>query len=235
MSDPDARAPVHPLWMRTSALGWAGLAAALWLSGAAVQAQVLRCTDPATGQVTYTDGSCGRGTSAREVERRKTPEEIAQEREQARTALEAQRQRQQADALAAQQQAQREAQEARARAGREVSTDPARSPECARSRRQLDRTAAETGQGSYDAQARLSAAQRQMELDCLGPAGYAQVERSRGQGGATYGTQDVYAPPVVVVPRHPVVVQPAVPVRKPPGTQCNVFRCYDGNGNIYPR
>ncbi len=215
----------------------AGLAAALWLAGATVQAQVLRCTDPATGQVTYTDGSCDRGTSAREVERRKTPEEIAQEREQARAALEAQRLRQQADALAAQQQAQRDAQEARARAraGREVSTDPARSPECARSRRQLDRVAAEPGQGSYDAQARLSAAQRQMELDCLGSAGYAQVERSRGHGGATYGTQDVYVPPVVVVPRHPVVVQPAVPVPKPPGTQCNVFRCYDGNGNIYPR
>lgn len=235
MRDPDARAPVQHLWKQASALRCAGLAAALWLSGAAVQAQVMRCTDPATGQVTYTDGSCDRGTAAREVERRKTPEEIAQEREQARAALEAQRQRQQADALAARQQAQSEAQEARTRAGREVSTDPARSPECARSRRQLDRVAVEPGQGSYDAQARLSAAQRQMELDCLGSAGYAQVERSRGGSGATYGTQDVYVPPVVVVPRHPLVVQPAVPVPKPPGTQCNVFRCYDGNGNIYPR
>lgn len=233
MSDPGARAPVH-FRARAGTLRCVGLAATLWLSGAAVQAQVLRCTDPATGQVTYTDGSCGRGTSAHEVERRKTPEEIAQEREQARAALEAQRQRQQADALAAQQQAQREAQEARTR-GREVSTDPARSPECARSRRELDRVAAEPGQGSYDAQARLSAAQRQMEPDCLGSSGYAQVERSRSHGGATYGTQDVYVPPVVVVPRHPVVVQPAVPVPKPPGTQCNVFRCYDGNGNIYPR
>ncbi len=235
MSAPEAWAPVHRRRTWVGACHFAGLAAALWLSVPAVQAQVLRCTDPATGQVTYTDGSCGRGATAREVEPRKTPEEIAQEREQARAALEAQRQRQQADALAAQQQALREAQEARTRAGREVSTDPARSPECARSRRQLDRVAAEPGQGSYDAQARLSTAQRQMELDCLGSSGYAQAERSRGNGGATYGTQDAYVPPVGVVPRHPVVVQPAVPVPKPPGTQCNVFRCYDGNGNIYPR
>ncbi len=209
-------------------------AAVLCLAGTFAQAQVMRCTDPSTGQVTYTDGRCDRGASVREVEPRRTPEEIAQEREQAREALEAKRQRQQAEALAEQQQARREALESRAR-GREISTDPARSPECARSRRQLDRMAAEAGQGSYDAQARLSTAQRQMELDCLGSAGYAQAERSRGSGGATYGTQDVYVPPVVVVPRHPVVVQPAVPVPKPPGTQCNVFRCYDGNGNIYPR
>ncbi|MFD2299145.1 DUF4124 domain-containing protein [Paracidovorax citrulli] len=227
-----ARIPSRPC---AGVLGCAGLAAALWLAGAPVQAQVLRCTDPATGQVTYTDGSCGRGAAAREVEPRKTPEEIDREREQARAALETKRQRQEAEALAEQQQALREARESRARAGREVSTDPARSPECARSRRQLDRVAAEPGQGSYEAQARLSAAQRQMELDCLGSAGYTQVERSRGNGGATYGTQDIHVPPVVVVPRHPVVVQPAVPVPKPPGTQCNVFRCYDGNGNIYPR
>ncbi|AVS66721.1 DUF4124 domain-containing protein [Paracidovorax avenae] len=208
--------------------------AMLCLAGTFAHAQVVRCTDPTTGQITYTDGRCDRGASVREVEPRRTPEEIAQEREQAREALEAKRQRQQAEALAEQQQARREAQESRAR-GREISTDPARSPECARSRRQLDRVAAEAGQGSYDAQARLSTAQRQMELDCLGSAGYAQAERSRGSGGATDGTQDVYVPPVVVVPRHPVVVQPAVPVPKPPGTQCNVFRCYDGNGNIYPR
>ncbi len=226
-----ARAPEG---LRAGLLRSAAGVAVLWLAGTFAHAQVVRCTDPSTGQVTYTDGRCDRGASVREVEPRRTPEEIAQEREQAREALEAKRQRQQAEALAEQQQARREALESRAR-GREISTDPARSPECARSRRQLDRMAAEAGQGSYDAQARLSTAQRQMELDCLGSAGYAQAERSRGSGGATYGTQDVYVPPVVVVPRHPVVVQPAVPVPKPPGTQCNVFRCYDGNGNIYPR
>ncbi|WCM94673.1 DUF4124 domain-containing protein [Acidovorax sp. NCPPB 2350] len=221
----------RPAWR---VLPIAGLAAALWLAGGTAQAQVMRCTDPATGRITYTDGNCDRGTAAREVEPRKTPEEIQQEREQAREALELKRQRLQTEALADQQQARREAQESRARAGREVSTDPARSPECARSRRQLDRVAAEPGQGTYEAQARLSAAQRQMELDCLGSSGYADVERARG-GGSSYGTQDLYTPPVVVVPQRPVVVQPAVPVTKPPGTQCNVFRCYDRNGNIYPR
>ena len=38
------------------------LAAGLALHGAA-QAQVLRCTDPATGKVTYTDGRCGSGAT----------------------------------------------------------------------------------------------------------------------------------------------------------------------------
>ena len=57
-----------------------------WI-GTAAQAQVVRCTDPATGKVTYTDGKCAGGTTAREVEARKTPEEIQREREQAAEAL----------------------------------------------------------------------------------------------------------------------------------------------------
>ena len=40
------------------------------------QAQVLRCTDARTGQVTYTDGACTGAASVREVEPRKTPQEI---------------------------------------------------------------------------------------------------------------------------------------------------------------
>ncbi|SFE19898.1 DUF4124 domain-containing protein [Paracidovorax konjaci] len=233
---PSPLSPVsHGPSRAAAALCRGGLAAALWLGCMAGHAQVLRCTDPATGKTTYTDGSCDRGTAAREVEPRKTADEIAQEREQARAALELKQQRLRAEALSEEQQARREAQESRARAGREVSTDPARSAECARSRRQLDRVAAEPGQGSYEAQARLSAAQQQVELDCLGSAGYAQAQGARGGNGSTYGTQEVYTPPLVVVPQRPVVVQPAVPVAKPPGTQCNVFRCYDRNGNVYPR
>ena len=51
------------------------------------QAQVLRCTDARTGQVTYTDGTCPGAASVREVEPRKTPQEIQLEREQATQAL----------------------------------------------------------------------------------------------------------------------------------------------------
>src|SRR3989344_3987461 len=54
---------------------------AAWL-GTVAHAQVVRCTDTRTGKVTYTDGACTGGAAAREVEARKTPEELQLEREQ---------------------------------------------------------------------------------------------------------------------------------------------------------
>ena len=65
------------------------------------QAQVVRCTDARTGAVVYTDGGCASGTAAREVEPRKTEEEIRQERIQAAEALERKQQRLDAEATAA--------------------------------------------------------------------------------------------------------------------------------------
>ena len=85
-----------------------------WI-GTAAQAQVVRCTDPATGKVTYTDGKCAGGATAREVEARKTPEEIQREREQAAQALNLKQQRLQAEATAAETEALRNAQRDRAR------------------------------------------------------------------------------------------------------------------------
>jgi len=59
------------------------------------------------------------------------------------------------------------------------------------------------------------------------------VEKSRPRSNTTA--------PVVVVPPPYYPVQPA-PVQPPPPTpapkkftQCNVFRCYDAQGNSYPR
>jgi len=42
---------------------------------------------------------------------------------------------------------------------------------------------------------------------------------------------------VVVPPRHPVRPTPQpTPAPEPKKfTQCNVFRCYDSQGNVYPR
>lgn len=207
-------------------LAVAACAAAPWTA----QAQVMRCTDPASGKVTYTDGACDKGTAVREVEARKTREEIEEERAQALQALQIKQQRQQIE----RQEAQQEARQDRERSAARAPADPSRSPECARSRRNLDRVAGESGLGNYDGQARMTAAQRQMDLDCLGPQGYAEVERSRSYGG---GNGDYYAPPAVVVvpPRHPVVVQPALPVPSAPISHCNVFRCYDQQGNVRPR
>ena len=156
----------------------------LW--GAAATAQVVRCTDARTGAVTYTDGECTAGTRPREVQARQTPEAIAQERAQAAQALAERQQRLQAEALAQQLEGERQAQRQRdqaARAARAAAPTPAqayaRSPECARSRRNFDLAASSASSARYAANAPLQAAQRQMELDCLGPEGYAAVEKNR--------------------------------------------------------
>lgn len=204
---------------------WLMGAAALW--GVAAPAQVVRCTDARTGQVTYTDGDCARGTTVREVEARKTPEEIRQERAQAADALERKQQRLQAEAATARQDAERDAQRQREQAARAATTrttaqDYARSPECARSRRNLDIAASSTARSPYEQDTQLQAAQRQMELDCLGPEGYAEVEKNRPLNQ-----------PLLVHPRlRPPVARP---LPQPSFTQCNVFRCYDAQGRSYSR
>jgi hypothetical protein len=186
-------------------------------------AQVMRCTDPATGKVTYTDGDCRHGEAAREVEARKSPQEIEQEREQAAEALERKHERQQIEARQ-----RREAQQAERAARPAAGSDPALSMECQRARKSLQDVLATMGQGMYDEQARLDAAQRQADLACLSPAEYARAERSRGYRATP--SQPYYGPPVVVVPP-----RPAVPAPRREITHCNVFRCYDAQGNTYPR
>jgi hypothetical protein len=200
------------------------------------QAQVMRCTDARTGKVTYTDGACEGNTSAHEVEARKTPQERQLERELAAEALERKQQRQQAEATAADTDARRAAERDRARAAQAAAAAPqpqdyARSPECARSRRNLDAVAAGISRSTHEHEMRLEAAQRQMDLDCLGPQGFAEVEKARAN-----------QPRVVVVPAarpHSLFPDPYPQVRpsQPPPrlTQCGDFRCTDNQGNTYPR
>ena len=203
---------------------------------ATAQAQVLRCTDARTGKVTYTDGTCEGGTAAREVEARKSPEELQQEREQAAEALERKQQRLQAEATAAERDAHRAAEQDRARAARAAANTPqpqdyARSPECARARRNLDLVASSLSRSTYEQELRLSTAQRQVDMDCLGPAGYAEVDKARA-----------LQPRVVVVPpaRHRPLFPDPFPhtghAQPPPRlTQCGEWRCTDNQGNTYPR
>ena len=51
--------------------------------GPGALAQVLRCTDPVTGKVSYTDGRCDSGSQALEIEPRKSAEQLQAERTQA--------------------------------------------------------------------------------------------------------------------------------------------------------
>ncbi|WP_367065257.1 DUF4124 domain-containing protein [Oryzisolibacter sp. LB2S] len=185
-------------------------------------AQVVRCTDPVTGGVTYTDGGCPRGDAAREVEPRRSPQDIAQERAQAAEALQRKHERQlfEAEQRRASQQAERAAAHTRPH------NDPSQSIECRQARQNLQDVLATLGRGMYDEQSRLDAAQRQTDLACLSPADYARAEQRRGYQPAQ---PPYYGPPVVVVPP-----RPAPPPRRDI-VNCNVFRCYDGKGNVYPR
>ena len=195
-------------------------------------AQVMRCTDAATGKVTYTDGACHRGDAVREVEGRKTAEDIAQERQQAAEALERKQERQQQEAR------QRRDAEQAERAARNAQplarSDPAQSAQCQRARQNLQQVLASMGQGMYDEQTRLDAAQRQADLACLSPADYARTEGSHGYN-PTY--RPAYAPPYYGPPMavRPVPPRPMPPPPKREIANCNVFRCYDGQGNVYPR
>lgn len=186
------------------------------------EAQVVRCTDPATGKVTYTDGECGRGQTAREVEARKTPQEIQLEREQAAEALQRKQERQQWE-----HQQRLDANPVARTASPRTPTDPAQSAECQRARKELQDLLPTLGRGMYDEQARLDAAQRQADLACLSPADYARAESARANR-AVYPSP-YYTPPVVVVPPRPA------PPHRREITHCNVFRCYDKQGNTYPR
>lgn len=203
------------------------MAAAGWPQPGA--AQVMRCTDPATGKVTYTDGACHRGDAVREVEARKTPEEIAQERQQASEALERKQERQQQDAR--QRRDAEQAERAALNAQPLTRYDPAQSAQCQHARQNLRQVLASMGQGMYDEQTRLDAAQRQADLACLSPADYARTEGSRAYHPAY---RPAYPPPYY---GRPVTVIPPRPAPQPRReiANCNVFRCYDGQGNVYPR
>lgn len=204
-------------------------AGGLVMAASSVHAQVVRCTDPATGKVTYTDGTCQSGASAREVEARKSAADIQRERAEAAEALERKQQRLQAEA-AAQAQAVRNAPPPAPTA--QQRPDYARSPECLRSRRNLETTISAGDAGTYEQSQRVEAAQRQVDLDCLGPAAYAELEKTRA-------LRPVVVPPTTIVlpPRYPRPVPPPVAVQPSPPkfTQCNVFRCYDSQGNSHPR
>ncbi len=199
------------------------LALALWCAGTA-SAQVLRCTNARTGEVTYTDGSCAPGSQTREIEARKTPEELRTEREQAAEALARKEQRLQREA-AEQERADRADARALAerRANARLRPDYAHSAACLESRRQLNQQLALHGGNNVGEQLRLQALQRQVDLDCLGPERYAEIERLRPPAPA----------PVVVAP--PYWQPPYRPLPPPRITNCNVFRCYDERGGVHPR
>lgn len=198
------------------------------------QAQVLRCVDAKSGEVTYTNGRCISGESSTQIQAPQSAEEIASERASASKALELSKaQMAKEDAQRSQREAQerkeREAAEkAQARAGANLENSPA----CRQARERHNAILAEANPDPATWGERSQAAQAQMEMSCLGSAAYQQLQQSRAlqpnainrpQWGYHYPS---YGPPPAT---RPTPSQPPAKI-----INCNVFRCYDNRGGVHP-
>lgn len=189
------------------------------LTGTSVTAQVIRCVDPSNGQISYTDGACAKGPGTTLAPARSAAE-VAQDDERAQAA----RQRWQTEQLQQRQ------------AGATATAMPASSS--APSPGQRHNPACQAAQDELHALSRsnssntaaVDAAQRQMEMQCLGPEGYAALERSRANALAPGETT------VVLPPHHarPPAQRPPPPKEPVQRLNCNVFRCFDQHGNAMP-
>lgn len=200
--------PVLPVFL---ALAWAA-----WLPSPA-SAQVLRCLDPATGQMTYTDGSCPKGQGVTEIAPARSAQELAQDQERAQAA----RERWQAEQL-------RQKQAAAQTAPALPTPTPAerRSQACQAAQQELQALS----RSPSTSPVALDAAQRQMEMQCLGPDAYASLERSRANALAP-GETTVVLPHHQRPPMQPRPPRPQEPIQR---LNCNVFRCFDQHGNAMP-
>lgn len=205
---------------------YAGLWLSAWLLATGAQAQVQRCEDAHTGRVTYTDGDCRSGESALLIEAAPTPQEQAAQAARDRQALE----RREAELRL---QAQRRAEQAASAPvipppAPQLSPTPQNSPAC----RQAQAAWEQLNQAGRSDRQTLDSARQQAELQCLTAEAYADLQKSR-QPPALVNQPWGYRPPQSRPQLHP----PQPPPPRPPSgpVQCNVFRCYDGKGNQYPR
>lgn len=213
-----------------SKMVWAAWAAAFCLAAPA-QAQVIRCTNAKTGEVTYTNGSCLPGEAAQLVQAPRSAEEIAKERADAAAARERSKAQIARDEA---QRRQREEQERKERAALEKaqaqSGNPENSPACKQAKERLNRILAEANPDPATWGERSQAAQQQMEMSCLGAAAYQQLQQTRAlQPNAINRPQFGYGRPHLHPPLRPVPSQPPAKI-----VNCNVFRCYDDRGGVHP-
>ena len=206
----------------------AALLAAGWLAlGATAQAQVLRCTDAKTGEVTYTNGRCVSGEASVQVQPASSPEQIAREHAQAAAAIERSKAEMARDEAQRQEREKREERERRQQLAAAKAQSGSNSPACRQARQRLDAILAETSPDPATWGERSQTAQQQMEMTCLGPEAYSQLQQTRAlQPNAIHRPQ--YYPRGWV---RPVPVQPSQPAQI---VNCNVFRCYDNKGGVHP-
>ena len=207
-------------------LGW------VLIAGTA-QAQVMRCVDAKTGEVTYTNGRCIPGEMSTQIQAAQSAEEIASERanaSQARERSKAQMARDDAQRRQREEQERKEreaAERAQARAGTNLENTPA----CRQARERYNAILAEASPDPATWGERSQAAQAQMEMSCLGAAAYQQLQQSRAlQPNAINRPQWGYGySPNRYPPARPTPSQPPAKI-----VNCNVFRCYDNRGGVHP-
>ncbi len=182
------------------------LACALSMQSAA---QVIRCTDPRTGKITFTDGKCTGGESGVQVQERPTPEQIQADRQQAQEAMQRERMEQAAD--------ERRRRSETAQASPAVANSPVQtigrseSAECKTALRDMD-----TAQRSIANQNGVPAARAAVNAAC--------ATNMNVDGGTARRLQ----PHVqgAVVPN---------PVRSATVTSCDAGGCWDNRGARYNR
>lgn len=197
--------------------------AVLTLAAFAAQSQVIKCTDPRTGRVTFSDSPCEVGQKGVEVLPRRTPEEIEQDRQRADEAN-ARRAREQAEDR------QRAADQAAATAAAMPPPSPqptsqANSNACVQAQRELDMVAGSTTGNEEYRRNRINAATVRVNAAC------------------GLQTEMIQPPSTVVVPPRRRPFPPALPQPIPPPipqgprniTGCDGPICRDAQGGIYHR
>lgn len=198
------------------ALSLIGLSLACW-APLASQAQVLRCTDAQTGKTTYTDGTCPAGSQEREILPRPSPEEQA--REAQRAALAHARERQQASINQARREREQQAAE-QARAQRLQQAEQAH--------QQAQQQAEMRAQIEAEVQSQLQT-QTQRQRYPYPPWQAPPPPRPWHPSHPAHGPQ-------IRPPQHGQRPPPPPAASPPPAPhRCNVFRCYDKQGNSWPR
>lgn len=213
-------------------LRWLALAgcAVLCLGAQTASAQVVRCTDPVSGRVTYTDGECARGSAGTEIERRRTSEEIAADQARADAALRAKAERREQALEKRRLEAQERALDAAANPTPQQPSrnDYANSLACQQSRERYTEASDEAADRIMGSRERAENAKRQMELDCMGPDAYSRLEASRPAPTIVRQVDPYWYGPVVRPrPQRPYPERPVDPPPRPrpPVAQCEGAHC----------
>ena len=206
---------------------WLALAATVvgCLGAQTASAQVVRCVDPVSNRVTYTDGECARGSAATEIERRRTSEEIAADQARADAALRAKEERREQALEKRRIEAQERALDAAATPTplQRSSNDYANSYACQQSRERYAEASDEAAERIMGSRERAENAKRQMELDCMGPDAYSRLEASRPAPTIVRQVDPYWYGPVVRP--HPPRPYPVHPVQPPPRPRPPVAQC----------